>query len=46
MFIDTSSDLQMLSAVTHPVEGLGPETLLTLRAETSLVCLVRARGKQ
>jgi hypothetical protein len=39
--LKTSSDLQMLSAaVTHLVEGLSLEILLTLKVEKSLICLV------
>jgi hypothetical protein len=33
----------MFAAVTHLVEGLSLETLLTLKVEKSLICLVRAR---
>jgi hypothetical protein len=39
--LKTSSDLQMLlAAVTHLVEGLGVETLLTLKVEMPVICLV------
>jgi hypothetical protein len=39
--LKTPRDLQMLfAAVTHLVEGLSLETLLTLKPEKSLICLV------
>jgi hypothetical protein len=42
--LKTSRDLQMLfAAVTHLVEGLNLETLLTLKVENSLICLVGTR---
>jgi hypothetical protein len=42
--LKTSRDLQMLfAAVTHFVEGIGSEALLTLKVEKSLLCLVGAR---
>jgi hypothetical protein len=33
----------MFAAVTHLVEGLSLETLLTLKVEKSLICLVGTR---
>jgi hypothetical protein len=33
----------MFAAVTHLVEGLSLEALLTLKVETSLICLVGTR---
>jgi hypothetical protein len=45
MFI-TSRDLQMLfAAAKHLVEGLSLETLLTLKVEKSLICLVGTRDQ-
>jgi hypothetical protein len=42
--LKSSSDLQMLfAAVTHLVEGLSLETLLTLKVKKSLICLVGTR---
>jgi hypothetical protein len=40
MFLKTSIDLQMeFAAVTHLVEGLSLEALLTLMVEKSIICL-------
>jgi hypothetical protein len=45
MFIEKVKILEMLfAAVTHIVEGLNLETLLTLRVEKYLICLVGRRG--
>jgi hypothetical protein len=42
--LKTFRDLQMLfAAVTHRVEGLSLETLLTLRVEKALICVVGTR---
>jgi hypothetical protein len=42
--LKTSRDLQMFFAsMTHLVEGLSLETLLTLKVEQSLICLMDAR---
>jgi hypothetical protein len=42
--LKTSKDLQMLfAAVTHLVEELSLETLLALKLEKSLICLVGTR---
>jgi hypothetical protein len=42
--LKTSRDLQILfAAVTHLAEGLSLETLLTLKVEKSLICLVGTR---
>jgi hypothetical protein len=44
MLLKTSRDLQMsFAAVTHRVEGLSLDTLLTKKVEKSLVCLVGTR---
>jgi hypothetical protein len=45
--LKTSRDLRMLfTAGTHLVEALILETLLTLKVEKSLVCLVGTRRQQ
>jgi hypothetical protein len=36
--LKTFRDLQMFAALTHPVEGLSLETLLTLTVEESVIC--------
>jgi hypothetical protein len=41
--LKTSRDFQMFAAVTHLVEGLNLETLLALKVEKSLICLVGTR---
>jgi hypothetical protein len=45
--LKTSPDLQMLfAAVTRLPEGLSLETILTLKVEKSLICLVGAGDQQ
>jgi hypothetical protein len=39
----SSGDLQKFAAVTHLVEGISLEALLTLKVEISLICLVATR---
>jgi hypothetical protein len=42
--LKTSRDLHMLfAAMTHLIEGLSLESLLTLKVEKSLICLVGTR---
>jgi hypothetical protein len=44
MFIEASRDLQMLfEAVMHLLDGLNLQTLLALRVERYLICLVDTR---